>query len=190
MYHVFLGAPSAKSLLQQPQDETQHSWITVSSSKNLPSTDFLPPAATLEAAKCIFRDNEQEEDQEYQKNHRRRLILDKTRITWLPTPLERDRDISHSRLNNSRSFFATTRFESQLETQETQESQSMNYSDSLSIARFPNFHFNLHSLTSLATIRKSNKPDLATRKEISILKMILGDEDGRADRDFRCNNYP
>ncbi|KAF9066686.1 hypothetical protein BDP27DRAFT_1449570 [Rhodocollybia butyracea] len=208
MYHVFLGAPSAKSLLQQPQDETQHSWITLSSSKNLPSTDLLPPPATLEAASrrislmyqnAIFRDNEQEEDQKYQEESQE----EETRITWLPTPLERDRDISHSRLNNSRSFFATTRFESQLETQETQESQSMNYSDSSSIARFPNFHFNLHSLTSLATIRKSNKPEFNNKvnvllavlevegpdtirtkkgpdagKEISILKMILGDEDG------------
>ncbi|KAF9066682.1 hypothetical protein BDP27DRAFT_1330135 [Rhodocollybia butyracea] len=79
----------------------------------------------------------------------------------------------------------------------------MNYSDSSSIARFPNFHFNLHSLTSLATIRKSNKPEFSNKvnvllavlevegpdtirtkkgpdagKEISILKMILGDEDG------------
>lgn len=109
------------------------------------------------------------------------------------------------RLNNSRSFInTTTRLESQLETQETQESQSLNYSDSSSIARFPKFHFNLHSITSLAAIRKSGKtesgstkvnvllavlevegPDtIRTKKgpdagkEISILKMILGDEDG------------
>ena len=125
-------------------------------------------------------------------------------ITWPPTPV--GEKISRVGADH-RSFLNTT---SQFGTQEeSQESESLNYSDSSSIARFPTFHFNLHSLTSLAAIRKSGKststefgngntkvnvllavlevegPDMIRTKkgpdagkEISLLKMILGDDDG------------
>jgi hypothetical protein len=83
------------------------------------------------------------------------------------------------------------------------ESQSFgDHSDASSIARFPSFHFNMHTLTSLSqlagrrfkgsmkvnvvlavlevegpdTIRIKKGADAG--REVSILKMILGDEDG------------
>jgi hypothetical protein len=95
------------------------------------------------------------------------------------------------------------RTHSVFESQETQESQSIDYNDASSIARFPAFHFNLHSLVSLTqlvkqkftgsmrissmllavlevegpdTIRIKNGKDAG--KEVGILKMILGDEGG------------
>lgn len=97
---------------------------------------------------------------------------------------------------------------SQLETQpdsllDTQES-FRNYSDASSIARFPTFHFNLHSLTSLSQLSENKfkgsikvnvllavlevegpdtiriKKGREAGKEIAILKMILGDEEGTA----------
>jgi hypothetical protein len=103
------------------------------------------------------------------------------------------------------SFMNRTRslIESPLETQQTQDSQSIDYNDASSIARFPTFHFNLHSLISLAqlvkrkftgsmrissmllavlevegpdSIRIKNGKDAG--KEVGILKMILGDEGG------------
>ncbi|KAJ4470574.1 hypothetical protein C8J55DRAFT_563903 [Lentinula edodes] len=218
MYHVFLGAPSAKSLSKSSRENLQYTWTKVCSpqgvtngpplSLSLPYS--LPPPATLEAASrrisliyqnAIFQDTESEEEPEELQEEDA-----STFITWPPTPMVGEENSKGSiRLNNSRSFInTTTRLESQLETQETQESQSLNYSDSSSIARFPKFHFNLHSITSLAAIRKSGKtesgstkvnvllavlevegPDtIRTKKgpdagkEISILKMILGDEDG------------
>ena len=88
---------------------------------------------------------------------------------------------------------------------DTRNSQSFrDYSDASSIARFPTFHFNLHTLTSLSqlsenkfkgsikvnvllavlevegpdTIRIKKGPEAG--KEIAILKMILGDEEGTA----------
>ena len=88
---------------------------------------------------------------------------------------------------------------------DTRNSQSFkDYSDASSIARFPTFHFNLHTLTSLSrlsenkfkgsikvnvllavlevegpdTIRIKKGPEAG--KEITILKMILGDEEGTA----------
>ena len=78
--------------------------------------------------------------------------------------------------------------------------ESIGYSDASSIARFPTFHFNLHDVTPLAhlvgaksrkvllvvvailevegpdSIRIKKGPDAG--KEISILKVILGDEAG------------
>lgn len=138
-------------------------------------------------------------------SYRRILGGGSTLITWPPTPAGEE----HSRASETGLYNATSQFESQ---DESQESQSLNYSDSSSIARFPTFQFNLHSLTSLSAIRNSrnstsssqlggynhnNKvnvllavlevegPDtIRTKKgpdagkEISLLKMILGDEGG------------
>lgn len=89
------------------------------------------------------------------------------------------------------------------ETQEeTQDTQSYNYSDASSIARFPSFLFSLHSLTSLASLsrlaqkgsKKVNvllavlevegpntiriKKGADAGKEISLLALILGDDEG------------
>ncbi|PPQ73778.1 hypothetical protein CVT26_011512 [Gymnopilus dilepis] len=93
--------------------------------------------------------------------------------------------------------------ETQLFDTQGAESQSYgNYSDASSIARFPSFHFNLHMLTSLTQLsaskfkgsRKVNlllavlevegpdtiriKKGADAGKQVSILNMILGDEEG------------
>ena len=147
-------------------------------------------------------------------------------ITWPPTINEttRNGEEAHQANNNTpgppnnkslaADFFEETSSarSSQLESQldsllDTQESQSLRnyyYSDASSIARFPTFHFNLHTLTSLSqlseikfqgsvkvnvllavlevegpdTIRIKKGPEAG--KEVSILKMILGDEEGTA----------
>jgi hypothetical protein len=133
------------------------------------------------------------------------LVDQTTLITWAPTPGQDDShrqaasttaDMSKSRLlRDSTSIF-----------EETQDTGSCNYSDSSSIARFPQFHFNLHILNSIGSLvsmmgsakakgsRKVNVlvavlevdgPDLVpvkrgrdAGKEVSLLKMILGDDDG------------
>ena len=100
----------------------------------------------------------------------------------------------------------SSQLESQLDSLlDTRNSQSFrDYSDASSIARLPTFHFNLHTLTSLSqlsenkfkgsikvnvllavievegpdTIRIKKGPEAG--KEIAILTMILGDEEGTA----------
>ncbi|KAJ8081552.1 hypothetical protein PM082_007397 [Marasmius tenuissimus] len=220
-FQVFLGAPTAKELRSTPTDSYGR-WETFDSSYSHPHTQLqastsisglspLPPA-TLEAASrrisriyqnAIFQDVEDEEE----GNDSMDVIEDRasgygvegktTVITW-------DETVSHqvetSRLerNISRSVIRT----SYSESMETQETQSYDYSDTSSIARFPTFHFGLHSLTSLSTISASRgkgstkvnmllavlevegpdtitlKKGADTGKEISIMKMILGDESG------------
>ncbi|PPQ66050.1 hypothetical protein CVT24_000232 [Panaeolus cyanescens] len=93
-----------------------------------------------------------------------------------------------------------------VETQlfETQESQSFgNYSDASSIGRFPSYHFSLHSITSLGQLANSGfkgskkinvllavlevdgpdtiriKKGVDAGREVSILKLILGDDAGQ-----------
>lgn len=125
-----------------------------------------------------------------------------TLYTWPPTADETgkpDTTIPSFLLDISKSHQIQTQFE----TQETQETQSYgNYSDASSIARFPSFHFSLHSLTPLSTLstlgasgsRKVTvllaalevegpdtiriKKGADAGKEVSLLKMILGDENG------------
>lgn len=129
-----------------------------------------------------------------------------TAITWLPTQEDNAQGKSRSRRSMKELSFLNTQtrsfVESLPETQETQETQSVNYSDASSIALFPTFHINLHSLTSLSqlvkqkftgsvkistllavlevdgpdTIRIKNGRDAG--KEVAVLKMILGDEGG------------
>jgi hypothetical protein len=141
-------------------------------------------------------------------------------MTWPPTAIDETRDVSRKDDVTGPSFLfdksSTGPFEeksttsSQLESQldsllDTRNSQSFgDYSDASSIARFPTFHFNLHTLTSLSqlsenkfkgsikvnvllavlevegpdTIRIKKGPEAG--KEVAILKMILGDEEGTA----------
>lgn len=119
-----------------------------------------------------------------------------TFITWPPT-LNRTKDVSESRVSSGLQ-------ESTME--ETQETASCEYSDTSSIGRFPHFSFNLHTLRlvkALVEMANSSRtkgtlkvnvlmavlevegPDAVTiRKgkdagnQASILKLILGDEDG------------
>ncbi|KAG6809895.1 hypothetical protein H0H92_014214 [Tricholoma furcatifolium] len=123
-----------------------------------------------------------------------------TMISWAPTGEQTDARYNESGpsflldISKSRSMY-TTQFE-------TQETQSYNYSDTSSIANFPAFNFSLNALTSLTsliqsspqgsrkvnvllavleadgpdTIRIKKGPDAG--KEVSVLSLILGDEDG------------
>ncbi|KAJ3968533.1 hypothetical protein EV361DRAFT_412243 [Lentinula raphanica] len=233
MYHVFLGAPSIKTLSKTSSlEDSQFTWTTISSPTQLTTTttpaehlehEHLPPPATLEAASrrislllyqnALFRDDEAEQEPEDHEEG------GETLITWPPTPMDDDDDErskeNTTRLDKSRSLYynnTTTRLSNQIETQETQETQSYNYSDTSSIARFPKFHFNLHILSSLSSLVANSKlpkpehgydypsktkvnvllavlevegPDVIRTKkgvdagkEISVLRMILGDEDG------------
>jgi hypothetical protein len=135
-----------------------------------------------------------------------------TLISWPPTVPEVLNRTSNTTTDDDNNFTApsflldtskshlhsgnATRPETQFETQET---QSYNYSDASSIARFPSFHFALHSLTSLSSLshkgsRKLNtllavlevegpdtirvKKGADAGKEVAVLKLILGDQEG------------
>ncbi|KAF8167247.1 hypothetical protein B0H34DRAFT_7954 [Crassisporium funariophilum] len=145
-------------------------------------------------------------------------------ITWLPTAPNETRNISRDANVTGPSFLldltsesssdlvrnkSTLTSASQPQTQsvsqpESQDSQSFgNYSDASSIGRFPAFHFNLHTISSLSQLSGTGKfkgskkvnlllavlevegPDtlrikkgVDAGKEVAILKMILGDEEG------------
>ncbi|KAF8893713.1 hypothetical protein CPB84DRAFT_1837309 [Gymnopilus junonius] len=173
---------------------------------------FLP--ATLEAAShrisliykdVIFNDGPEEDSflspEEEGKDEQVVSIFrdaeQTTLITWPPTAPED---------NESRESFAGPSFlldkssksaselslpssqavETRLFDTQDAESQSFgNYSDASSIARFPSFHFNLHTLASLthlsaSKVKGSKKVNvlLAVLEQVSILNMILGDEEG------------
>lgn len=126
-----------------------------------------------------------------------------TLITWPPSAP----DVNAQQEAKSISFLRPTASLSRVRTQfdETQETGSYDYSDASSINRFPNFHFNLHQLTPLsrlssvgaadreqsrkvsllAAVLEVEGPDTIRVKkgvdagnEVSILKLIIGDEDG------------
>lgn len=84
---------------------------------------------------------------------------------------------------------------------ESQETQSFNYSDASSIARFPTFHFNIHALASLAQVSKMpskgkkanlliaiaevDGPEMITikngkdaGKRVGVLRLVLADQEG------------
>ncbi|KAJ7745415.1 hypothetical protein DFH07DRAFT_16046 [Mycena maculata] len=224
---VFLGAPSASEIHCDP---SEYHWRTVSSQSALhrqassqAAANVYPPA-TLEAASrrislmynnVIFDESEEEDPDEKPGFHSlfrlsfKSLFIettaDETFITWPPTPPGDDSDSQEGQsvpsfFNASKSMAQT---DAQLESQfETQETQSYDYSDASSIARFPKFHFSLNSLTSLTSLAKSRikrtkkvslllvvlevdgpdsfyfKKGKDAGKESFVLKMILGDEDG------------
>ncbi|KAJ7598985.1 hypothetical protein C8J56DRAFT_915586 [Mycena floridula] len=190
MYTIFLGAPSIEDIDVNPDE---YNWTTFSPD---PPTDNILPPSTLDAAKrrisllyenIIFRD-EDEPDSMIESQP----ANETTALSFRTGGLNRD-SVGLSFLNPSASRF---------ETQETRETQSVNYSDTSSIVHFPSFHFDLNSLTSLASMsraraKESKKvalllavlevegPDIIrihkgvdAGKEISILKLVLGDNDG------------
>lgn len=144
------------------------------------------------------------------------MVEQTTLITWPPTAIDETRDVSRKDDATELSFLldksSTGLFEeksttsSQLDSLlDTRNSQSFrDYSDASSIARFPTFHFNLHTLTSLSQLSENKfkgsikvnvllavlevegpdsiriKKGPEAGKEIAILKMILGDEEGTA----------
>ncbi|KAJ7174390.1 hypothetical protein C8R46DRAFT_892412 [Mycena filopes] len=206
---VFLGAPRASDIHRSPKE---YIWRTVSSkpasAPGEPSQAapyYLP--ATLEAASrrislmyqnVIFDDSKDEEEDPSSHVF---MTLDETFFTWPPTA---PGDESQSEDEKSvPSFLNVSKSMALLESQfETQESQSYNYSDASSIARFPAFHFSLNTLSSLTALAKSRvkgsqkvtlllavlevdgpdsfhfKKGKDAGKEGFVLKMILGDDDG------------
>lgn len=92
------------------------------------------------------------------------------------------------------------------ETQPVESQSFGNYSDASSIGRFPSFHFNMHTLSSLSQLTADKvkgsikinvllavlevegpdtlrlKKGADTGQEVSILKLILGDEEGNVVR--------
>ncbi|GLB43724.1 hypothetical protein LshimejAT787_1402360 [Lyophyllum shimeji] len=216
MYRVFLGAPSIADL---DKDPSSYHWQTISSKSTEKHTlsatqSVVFPAATLEEASrrisliyknVIFDDGPDEEEHggldgggvgEEQT----------TLITWPPTAAE-DTRLTRSNQSEAPSFLfdaSKSQLETQLlETQNLSESQSyFAYSDASSIARFPTFHFSLHTLASLSSLTKSSprgprkvtvllaalevegpdtiriKKGVEAGKEVSVMSMILGDEEG------------
>ncbi|KAJ7983003.1 hypothetical protein DFH06DRAFT_714026 [Mycena polygramma] len=205
---VFLGAPRVSDIHRAPNE---YYWRSVSSNSvaEFPSESQVQsaiyPPATLEAASrrislmyqnVIFDESREEEDPGER---------DETFFTWPPSVPGDESDSQEEKtipsfLDVSKSMAQTNaRIESQFETQE---SQSLNYSDAPSIARFPAFHFSMNSLTSLTSLAKSRvkgtkqvtlllavlevdgpdtfrfKKGKDAGKESFVLKMILGDEDG------------
>ncbi|KAI0076131.1 hypothetical protein K474DRAFT_1645534 [Panus rudis PR-1116 ss-1] len=209
-YHIFLGAPSSKDIHSNKDTQSQWHVFEFPSEQDVRT---LPPA-TLEAVSrrisvlyenIIFHeDDEEPEDISEQANEEERDPAS-TVITWPPT--QGAEQYPHSK--SAFTFLRATTSISVLhpETQETQDSGSYDYSDVSSVARFPAFHFNLHSVTSLATLsnekstkkspsgsRKVNvlvailevegpdtirvKQGVDAGKEVALLKLIIGDEDG------------
>ena len=199
-YRVFLGAPSTESLYRSEGD---FRWDT-----HTTTTPVLDASVFEAASRRISRLYENiifaEGDNEDVEGARDSNFLDaehssraaETFITWPPT-LNRTKDASESQVSSGLQ-------DSTME--ETQETPSYEYSDTSSIGRFPHFSFNLHTLRlvkALVEMAKSSRtkgtlkvnvlmailevegPDVVTiRKgkdagnQVSILKVILGDEDG------------
>ena len=198
-YHVFLGAPSLTSL---SCDASNFGWEI--STTTTPILD----ASTFEAASrrisrlyenIIFAEDDREDtvdaDDSNLDAHSGRAAA--TFITWSPTQ-NCTKDVSRSQRPSGLLQESTI--------EETQETASYEYSDTSSVGRFPHFSFNLHTLRlvkALVDLAKSSRskgtlkvnvlmavlevegPDMVTiRKgqyagdQVSILKMILGDDDG------------
>ncbi|KAJ7204631.1 hypothetical protein B0H12DRAFT_1243591 [Mycena haematopus] len=197
---VYLGAPCASEINRNPNE---YHWRTVSSKSASPASSqtAVYPPATLEAASrrislmyqnVIFNESKDEpEDDEGGDDEFSREQGDDL--------YSQDEKSIPSFLNVSKSMVQTDAApESQFE-----ESQSFNYSDESSIARFPAFHFSLNTLASLTSLAKSRVKGTQTvtlllavlevdgpdsfhfkqgkdaGKESFVLKMILGDEDGK-----------
>ncbi|KAJ6617654.1 hypothetical protein B0H10DRAFT_1796993 [Mycena sp. CBHHK59/15] len=204
---VFLGAPRASEINRSP---SEYHWRTVSSiAESDPDTIIYPPA-TLEAAShrisLIYQNVIFDESEEDDPNN---PADDEICFTWPPTAQGDESDSLDEKsipsfLDVSKSVAQTDApLESQFETQDT---QSYNYTDASSIARFPRFHFSLNTLTSLTSLAKSrvkgtkkvtlllavlevDGPDSFTfkkgkdaGKQSYVLKMILGDEDGNVSK--------
>ncbi|KAF7968833.1 hypothetical protein HWV62_29242 [Athelia sp. TMB] len=209
-FRVFLGAPTLSELRHPP---AAYQWTTIASlSSPSSSTSLVFPPATLAAASrrisllyenVIFGEVAEDDEAVYDESQEesRKQGDDTTVFTWPQTE-----DIQHTgagtKTRHLPSTSASRLQNSLLETQETQETASYDYSDASSIGRFPSFSFNLHSISSLSSLRTRGKgagqkvavllatlevegPDTIrikqgkdAGKEVSLLKMILGDEDG------------
>ncbi|KAI9445951.1 hypothetical protein H4582DRAFT_517837 [Lactarius indigo] len=207
-YVVFLGAPSPSSTsTYNDEDRTSYQWHTVIGAPSTPdlsqlskkmSLELIPmyPSSALDTASrrisamyenIIFGDEDEDEgDTQVIEDDLTRDLRDRT--TWVATtqPEGRSEFASRPPLDAS-----TSRMQSQLQDLETQDSYY--YSDTSSIARFPEFQFSLSALSVLAsangnvclllTVLEVDGPDDVTVRRgpdtgrvISVLRLILGDE--------------
>ncbi|KAH8107676.1 hypothetical protein BXZ70DRAFT_997404 [Cristinia sonorae] len=227
-FRVFTGAPSVRELREVTGD-TKYQWTIASSSlpTYLDPLHTLPPATLASANRrismlyenIIFDYGSGEEAEAGEHDSILQYSADTgadqtTAITWPPTAEESahvQQTVSKAAASFLRSSMSASRIRSQVETQETQETGSYDYSDAESIARFPAFHFSLHRVTSLSDLPKLAQeqrrhdfhagpslkvvvlvavlevdgPDsillkkgVDAGKNVSILKLIVGDEDG------------
>ncbi|KAG9226781.1 hypothetical protein CCMSSC00406_0009699 [Pleurotus cornucopiae] len=203
MFRVFLGAPTKNDISKDP---ASFRWQTVSSTS--PSASTRPagtqpfPPATLQAASVrisqfykhiIFDDEEGDEgapDGTF-------LGGQTTAISW-DESLE-DGEPGAETIDKSKSAVLSRDDTYATQEEETQEISAYS-SDASSIIRFPSFTFDLHTLLKLAKVSKKPayskasvlaavleiegpdvihiKKGLDAGKEVSLLKMILGDDEG------------
>ncbi|KIJ59715.1 hypothetical protein HYDPIDRAFT_140324 [Hydnomerulius pinastri MD-312] len=203
-HRVFLGAPTAADIDKDPKSYVWKAFQEPSSIQPSQSLVLYPPA-TLNAASrrisllyqnVIFDDADEEEyhgiDDEVEDSQQQEQT---TYVTWPPT--------AAGNTTGAPSFLRPSQSQPQ-GTYETQESASFDFSDASSIARFPNFQFSLHKVTSLSSLYTAAKSGKGSRKvnvllaalevegpdtirikkgfdagkDVAILKMILGDEEG------------
>jgi hypothetical protein len=201
-YYVFIGAPSSASL-HRNEGEGDSVWETFTTTTPILDASHFEAASRRISRlyeKVIFAEDDEGdvggagENDFLDAEHSSRAA--ETFITWSSTPA-RTKDAPKSQVSPGLR-------ESTIE--ETQETTSYEYSDTSSIGRFPHFSFNLHTLRlvkALVEMAKSSRtkgslkvnvlmavlevegPDAVTiRKgkdaggQVSILKVILGDEDG------------
>ncbi|KAI0829741.1 hypothetical protein BC628DRAFT_1063783 [Trametes gibbosa] len=226
-YHVFTGAPAARNVSGTP---TQFEWRTITFRPLKPPPLTLPPATLAAASRrismmyenVIFVEHHDGDDDmgalPADTSHGDEDVEANGQTTVITWPLTTQATEDHSRTRGDITFLdasaSRASFCSQMETKETQETNSYDFSDASSIAQLPAFHFSLHNLTPLGTLinqahaartstrrvplqKASHKVSLLAAvlevdgpdtirikkgpdagKEISLLKLILGDESG------------
>ncbi|OSD04101.1 hypothetical protein PYCCODRAFT_176577 [Trametes coccinea BRFM310] len=200
-YHVFYGAPSEKDL-RKPSSKLRWQTVTTCDTRSGPLT--LPPATLAAASRrismmyenVIFGESQRDDEawlgDAAVGNEEPQPEGQTTLITWAPTTQGPDETTrSRAEVTFLRPSVTISYFRSQKETQESQETESFNESNASSIAQFPAFDFSLHALTPLDTLisqaqaaRARGMPKASLKKgpdagkEVSLLKLILGDESG------------
>ncbi|KAI6139133.1 hypothetical protein BKA82DRAFT_4228421, partial [Pisolithus tinctorius] len=169
-YRVFLGAPLTSDLARDP---SSYVWKTTKSTPTPFSPSYVPPRPHPAS---------------------RRISLLYQNIISKDADDEDREQIDDSESDGAdREILLTRDYDGSQPLQATYETQETAYSDdvkaSSTITRFPNFQIILHSITSLSSlvvaILAVEGPDTVKVKtgpcagqQVSILKLILGDEEG------------
>ncbi|KAK0196754.1 hypothetical protein F5146DRAFT_1099179 [Armillaria mellea] len=186
MYHVFLGAPSLQELRGH---RLEYRWQHIASSPASAISDedsLLVSRISRLYENTIFQGDE--DDTAGQLDDECTHVDESTMITWPPTnPADSEGEATSFDYIVFRIICVAC--------WRPRKRKKSHYSDTSSIARFPTFHFNLHTLGTLNGLRGGGSrkmkfllvvlevdgPDtIRTKKgpEISLLKMILGDDEG------------
>ncbi|KAL0946329.1 hypothetical protein HGRIS_012567 [Hohenbuehelia grisea] len=208
MYRIFLGAPTAEEL---DNDPSSYSWNTYSSAPSFSATQNLAfSTLQLEEASrrvsrvyenVIFKDNDEDDNdnEETQEDTSAQSLNEdgSTVISW-----EDSNDFSLQEHPKTSVLDSSSIEHSNSTFLETQEDSQGVYSDASSIGRFPTFTFSLHTLGTLNSIRRLSttmirrwnlllavlevegpdtirlKKGVDAGKEVSLLKLIMGDDEG------------